>query len=55
MVHEVIKQYNNYSSMKTNQKLMKLMGEELKADTYIYKCSIYMQINSSCHSFETLL
>ena len=29
MVHEVIKQYNHYSSMKANQKLIKLMGEQL--------------------------
>ena len=28
MVPEVIKQYNNYSSMKANKKFMKLMGEQ---------------------------
>ena len=28
MVDEVIKQYNIYRSIKTNQKLIKLMGEE---------------------------
>ena len=32
MVHEVIKEYNNYSSMKTKQKLM---GDQLEVDTDI--------------------
>ena len=31
----IIKQYNNYSSMKANQKLMKLMGEQLQVVTDI--------------------
>ena len=30
MVHDVIKQFINYSSMKANQKLAKLMGEQYK-------------------------
>ena len=35
IVHEVIKQYNNYSPMKANQKFIKLMGEQLYVETDI--------------------